>query len=83
LDPDLASMAQRPIDLVQTPALPAALTRPFGVAGDIGLRGYFHLRQAVARLCRTRRPQAVLITGSPYYPMLMGSWIRRAFDIPV
>lgn len=83
LDPDLARMAQRPIDLVQTPALPAALTRPFGVAGDIGLRGYFHLRQAVARLCRTRRPQAVLITGSPYYPMLMGSWIRRAFDIPV
>ena len=29
------------------------------------------------------RADAVLITGSPYYPMLMAGWIRRRWNVPV
>ena len=83
LDPELARLVPSDVQIVRTGAIPVRLTRPFGVAGDIGLRGYFHLRAAIAREMTRMRADAILITGSPYYPMLMAGWIRRRWNVPV
>jgi hypothetical protein len=83
LDPELARLVPADVEIVRTDALPLRLTRPFGVAGDIGLRGYFHLRAALAKEMARMQVDAVLITGSPYYPMLMTGWIRRRWNVPV
>jgi hypothetical protein len=83
LDPELAGLVPPDLDVVRAGAIPAALTRAFGVAGDIGLRGYLHLRAALARQMAQSVPEVVLITGSPYYPMLMAKWIRRRWKVPV
>lgn len=83
LDPDLAGMVPGSVDVIPVGALPATLTRPFGIAGDIGLRGLGHIRAAVSREMRRNRPDVVLITGSPYYPMLLARWIRTRWKTPV
>ncbi|MEJ0067175.1 MAG: glycosyltransferase [Caulobacteraceae bacterium] len=83
LDPDLSRLVRPDVGTVHAGAIPVWLTRPFGVAGDIGLRGYFHLRAALAAEMSRARPDVVLITGSPYYPMLMARWIRRRWNMPV
>jgi hypothetical protein len=83
LDLELARLVPPDAEIVRTGALPLRLTRPFGLAGDIGLRGYFHLRAALAEEMTRSRVDAVLITGSPYYPMLMAGWIRRHWNVPV
>jgi Glycosyl transferase 4-like domain len=83
LDPELARLVPPDAHIVRTGAISVRLTRPFGVAGDIGLRGYFHLRAAVAKEISRKVVDAILITGSPFYPMLMAGWIRRRWNIPV
>ena len=83
LDPDLLNLVPRDLEIVRVGAIPVRYTRPFGVAGDIGLRGYLHLRAALARQLAHRRADVVLITGSPYYPMLLAGWIRRRWGVPV
>jgi len=83
LDPELARLVPTTTKIVRTGAIPVRLTRPFGVAGDIGLRGYFYLRAAVAREMARKQADVVLITGSPYYPMLMAGWIRQRWNVPV
>jgi hypothetical protein len=83
LDPELAHLVPPTVEIVRAGAIPVWLTRPFGVAGDIGLRGYFHLRAAVAKEMTRKRVDAVLITGSPYHPMLMAGWIRQGWKVPV
>lgn len=83
LDPDLLNLVPRDLEIVRAGAIPVRYTRPFGIAGDIGLRGYLHLRAALARQLAHRRADVVLITGSPYYPMLLAGWIRRRWGVPV
>lgn len=83
LDPDLAKLMPSTAAVVYTRAIPAALTRPIGLVGEIGLRGFFHLWAAIARLIEEQRPEVVLITGSPFYPMLLSGWIQRKFGVPV
>lgn len=82
LDPDLAELVPQDAEIVRVGAAPVRYTRPFGVAGDIGLRGYFHLRAALAQQLAQRKTDVVLITGSPYFPMLLAGWIRRRFGVP-
>ena len=83
LDPELARLIPPDLQIVKTGAIPVHLTRPFGIASEIGLRGYFHLHDALAKEMSRAPADAVLITGSPYYPMLMAGWIRRRWNIPV
>lgn len=83
LDFELARLVPPNVDVIRAGAIPVWFSRLFGIAGDIGLRGYFHLRAAVAREMKQKQPDAVLITGSPYYPMLMAGWIKRNWDVPV
>lgn len=82
LDPALGKLVPQGVDVVKTAALPASLTRSFGL-GDISLRAFVHLREGVRRVIRTRGPDVVFITGSPYYPMLFARMIKREFGRPV
>ena len=82
LDPALAALVPEEIEILKTGTVPARLTRAFGI-GDIGLRSWAFLRQSLMHLLSTRRIDAVLITGSPYYPMLLAAEIKRRFGVPV
>lgn len=82
LDPGLATLVPASIEIVKVPALPQRICRPLGL-GEISLRAWRPLRAAVMRLLDTRDIGAVLITGSPYYPMLLAGQIKRRFGVPV
>jgi hypothetical protein len=82
LDPMLAALVPETVEIVKTYALAARFTR-LACVGDISLRAWVALRRALFRLVQTRRISAVLITGSPYYPMLLAPAIKRQFGIPV
>lgn len=81
-DPALAALVPESVEQVRTGAVAAPLARIVGV-GDIGLRGYFPIKSAIEKLVSAHRPDAILITGSPFYPMLLSGWIKRRFGIPV
>jgi hypothetical protein len=83
LDPGLAALVPSTVDVVRTGAVPIRLTRPFGLAGDIGLRGFMHIRRALKKVVTKEQPKVVMITGSPYYPMLMSDWIKHGLGLPV
>lgn len=83
LDPALRGLVPHDATIVEVGALPLSITAPFGLKGEIGLRGFFHLRAAIAREVATRRPDVVLITGSPFYPMLLARWVKRRLGVPV
>ncbi len=82
LDPRLASLVPPDIEILKVGALPARLTRLAGV-GEISLRAWRPLQNALYRLLERRTVGAVLITGSPYYPMLFARSIKRRFGVPV
>jgi hypothetical protein len=82
LDPALAALVPEYVQIVKTTALATRLTRCLGV-GDISLRAWWPLRRALIRLLETRPVDAVLITGSPFYPMLFAPTISQHFKIPV
>jgi hypothetical protein len=82
LDPSLDALVPDTLEVIKVPALAARLTRKLGV-GDISLRAWWPLRQSLVRLLSTRRVDAILITGAPYYSMLLAPQIKRQFGIPV
>jgi Glycosyl transferase 4-like domain len=81
-DPELAALVSTAVRQVRTGAVPASLTRGFGI-GDIGLRSYWHLGRALARTIASENPMAVLITGAPWYPMMLARMVKRRFGLPV
>lgn len=81
-DAGLAELVPTTLTQVRTAALPAPLARYMGF-GDIGLRAYLPISQAVDVCMRRHAPSAVLITGSPYYPMLLAGRIARRWRVPV
>jgi glycosyltransferase involved in cell wall biosynthesis len=83
LDPGLAALVSADAPITKVGAMPVALTRFFGVAGDIGLRGLAHIRAAIKAEMAADQPDIVMITGSPYYPMLLTGWIERCWRVPV
>ena len=83
LDPELRGLVPPDARIIETSAIPAHWTAPFGLRGEIGLRGFFHLRGAIAREIAVQRPEVVMITGSPFYPMLLAGWIKRRLGVPV
>ncbi len=82
LDPGLKALVPASVEVLKVPALPARLCRRFGL-GEISLRAWRPLRQAVRGLIATRPIDAVLITGSPWYPMLFAPEIRQRHGVPV
>lgn len=81
-DPALASLVPDSVLQVRTSALPAALTRRAGI-GDIGIRAYSHFSRALEEAAREHGADLVLITGSPFYPMLLARRLRARLGLPV
>ena len=69
------------VEVIQTQALPARLTRWFGF-GDLGLRSLFHLQSAASRLCRQRAVDLIFIPVPPYYTMIQGRLLKARHGIP-
>jgi hypothetical protein len=82
LDPGLAALVPDSVEIVKVSALSPRVCRAIGF-GEISLRAWQPLRAAVMRLLETRDVGAVLITGSPFYPMLLADEIKRRFGVPV
>lgn len=82
IDPELAKLLPANIEVVKTKALSSQLTRSVGI-GDISLRAFNHLKTSLRRILDTRPIDAVLITGSPYYPMLFSRWLKRRYGKPI
>lgn len=82
LDPLLASLVPKTVEELPVRAFSAGLAGLVGI-GDVGLRGFCALRAELDRLVKIRKIDAVLITGSPFYPMLHARHIREDLGIPV
>jgi Glycosyl transferase 4-like domain len=82
IDPELATLLPRGLEIVKTRALQFQLTRPVGI-GDLSLRAFYHLKSSISAILGTRSVDAVLITGAPYYPMLLSGWLKRRYGKPV
>ena len=82
LDFGLAALVPAALEVIKVQALPSALCRPLGV-GDLSLRAWGTLRAATRDLLQSRPVDAVLITGAPFYSMLMAPRLRREFKVPV
>lgn len=75
-DPALAALVPPDVEEVAVGAVPASLTGRFGLR-DVGMRAYVPLRRAVLDLVARERPDVVLITGAPYYPLLISRAVAR------
>ncbi len=82
LDPDLAGLVPDATEIVKVSAIPAKYTRPFGV-GEISIRGFCQLSKALFDLLKKRPIDVVLITGAPWYPMLLAPLLRKKYHVPV
>jgi len=82
LDPDLSTLVPNDVLQIRTAALSAKWMRLAGI-GDIGLRGYMQMAEALKTLAGKQSISAVLITGSPFYPMLMARMVRQTLRVPV
>jgi hypothetical protein len=81
-DPALADLVPPDLAQVRTTAMPASLCRLAGI-GDIGLRAYPFLARAIDAAVAAERPQAVFVTGAPFYPLLLGRAAKRRHGLPV
>ena len=81
-DPELAALLPADLEVVKTKALPSHLTRLAGI-GDISLRAFHYLKTSLREILDKRAFDAVLITGSPFYPMLFSRWLKQRYGKPV
>jgi Glycosyl transferase 4-like domain len=82
LDPALVTLLPAGIEVAKAGAAPAWLTRRIGV-GDIGLRAWAHLKRTLFTVLEGRPVGVVLITGAPFYPMLLSSEVKKNFRVPI
>lgn len=62
-------------------ALPARWTRMLGI-GDLGMRGYFHLKRELRRMIAERRPDVLFLPGPPWHTMLLGPAMQEETGVP-
>jgi len=82
LDPALAQLLPHELETIKVRAIPEGLTRVAGF-GDISIRAWPYLRRAMKQILTRRKIDVVLITGAPFYPMLLGRMIREQFKRPL
>ena len=82
LDPGLAALVPNTVEVAKVTALSARLARPLGI-GDLSIRGYSKIRGKVIELVESRSVDCILITGAPYYPMLLAPLLKRVSGTPV
>jgi len=81
IDPELGALVPPSLEVIRTRAMPASMTRRFGI-GDLGLRALPGLRRAAWSLHRARPFDALFITIYPTYPAMLGPMFKRRFDVP-
>ena len=81
LDPELAALVPKSLEVRRCRALPVGSTRLFGI-GDLGLRAYWGLRQASRWLLSHEEFDALFITLYPTYPALLGPALKKRFSLP-
>lgn len=69
------------LEVIRTPAIPAALTRKLGI-GDLGLRSLWPHWRAINRLCRERRVDLIFVPIPPYPSIILGRLANARFGIP-
>jgi hypothetical protein len=81
-DPALATLVPPSVEQIRTGAIPARFARLLGI-GDIGLRAYHASSRAITAAVKQHKPEAIIITGSPFYPMLLSGRIAKTLGVPV
>jgi glycosyltransferase involved in cell wall biosynthesis len=81
IDPELGALVPPSLEVVRTRAMPAYVTRRFGI-GDLGLRALPGLLRTAWSLHRARPFDALFITIYPTYPAVLGPMFKRRFDVP-
>jgi hypothetical protein len=82
LDLSLGRLVPSGVEMAKVQAYAVSWARSLGF-GDLSLRAFPHIRSKLFALLSTRPVDAVLITGSPYYTMLLAPQVRRRFGVPV
>lgn len=67
--------------VIRTTALPARLSRLFGI-GDVGIRSLWQHWRAIKQLCRDGSVDLLFIPVPPYVPMILGRMTYDRFQIP-
>ena len=80
LDHDLTTLVPPYSRVIKVRAWPTRLSRTIGI-GDIGIRGYRALRQAVRRFLEREHADILFITALPGFPLVMGPGLRRRYGI--
>lgn len=75
-DSALAALVPAKADIEKVGAVPVGFTRQFGL-GEISLRAFAQLRGAVLAAASQHDAKAIIITGSPYYPMLLAPQLKK------
>jgi hypothetical protein len=78
LDPLLEQLLDPELDVVRT----GALTVPFRVIGDVGIRSLGHHASALHAATRRGHVQAIVLFGPPWFSFLLGPLMRRRFGTP-
>lgn len=81
-DRQLGMLVPTDIEIVRVPAMPIRPLSYLGV-GDLSLRSYAFVRTRLAHLLACATYDAVLITGWPFYHMLMAGHVRRRWKVPL
>jgi len=81
IDPELGALVPPSLEVVRTRAIPAHVTRRFGL-GDLGLRALPGLGRAAWSLHRARAFDALFLTIYPTYPAMLGPMFKRRFEVP-
>jgi glycosyltransferase involved in cell wall biosynthesis len=80
-DRGLARLIPAAVRIERVAALPARISRPFGL-GDISLRAQWSFRRRVSELVRELHPEVIFVTVLPGYASLIGAWAKRRYGIP-
>lgn len=82
LDPELATLVPRHVEVRKVAALPAAWTRRIGI-GDIALRSHHAMRAVLLRYFQDEGGDLLFVTAPPGYGALLGPAIRRRRRVPL
>lgn len=81
VDAENEKLLPKDLQVIRTRALPAWLTRKFGI-GDLGIRSLWHHWRELNRICRTREIDLIFIPVPPNPTMVLGRLARARFGIP-
>ena len=80
-DAEIDALLPHDVPVTRVGALPAGWTRKLGI-GDLGMRGYLHLKRALRRRLAESRPDLVFLPGPPWHTMRLGLVAREEFGVP-